>query len=245
MKAKHRQSGMTLTEMVIVVAIVALLTTLAAPAMRSLFGSMATQGGVQSLVSSAMSSARATAAKERRYAGVRFQEDKDGHQYVIFIIYDYDKTKLANGFRAVADVKPIKLPDTIGIMDINAISLSAVSISASELANATTFSIVFSPSGKLVIHLVRTRNRDGYLEADDRSTDDIFNTPTNVKAGIAMFYQDYGFDGFIEESSRRNFVFYDKVEFKQAVADKRWSEYLRELKLININAYTGRIISTD
>ena len=240
MKAKHRQSGMTLIEMIVVVAIVALLTTLAIPAMRTLFNSMATKGGTQSLVSSALSSARAIAAKERRYAGVRFQEDRNGHQYAIFIIYDKDKTGKAIGFRAVADVKPIKLPDTIGIMDINAINFDADDIEDSDLANATTFSIIFSPSGKLVIHDVRVMPRDG--KTDDTSTDDIFNTPDNVTAGIAMFYYDDGSKG---ESSGRNFVFYNKVEFEKAVAEERWDEYLQELELININPYTGRIISTD
>ncbi|MBW8002219.1 MAG: prepilin-type N-terminal cleavage/methylation domain-containing protein [Planctomycetes bacterium] len=236
MKSKERQSGITLMEMMIVIAIVVLLTTLAIPSIRTLFNSMATEGGVRSMVSAALSSARAISAKERRYAGVRFQEDKNGHQYAIFIIYDYDKTKLENGFRAVANVKPIKLPDTIGIMDINAINSNDDIDAPYKLSDATTFSIIFSPSGKMVIHDVWIRNRDG--ETDETSTDDIFNTADNNVD--AMFYQDDD-----KESSRRSFVFYDKVAFDKIDPDSRWEDYLWKLKLININPYTGRIISTE
>ena len=117
-----------------------------------------------------MSSARAIAAKERRYAGVRFQEDYNGDQYMIFIIYD---ASISNGwqgnlgFRAVEGSPPVKLP-------------AGIKLCKNEIAPGmdTTISVVFSPSGKLVIHNLWVRNRDNV--SDDSSLDDIFNTPGNV-----------------------------------------------------------------
>ena len=73
MKAKVKQSGVTLTEMVVVIAAVALLTSLSLPATRTFFDSLGSAGSTQAVVSAAMSSARAIAAREQRYAGLRFQ----------------------------------------------------------------------------------------------------------------------------------------------------------------------------
>ena len=103
-----RSSGLTLTEMTVVIAVVALLTVLSLPAVRSFFASLANSGNARPMISAALSSARAIAAKEQRYAGIRFQtaydpskSALDAPQYMIFIVYDYDNTGLANGFRAV------------------------------------------------------------------------------------------------------------------------------------------------
>ena len=81
--------GLTLTETTIVIAIVALLAVLGLPAARVMFNSMVqSPAGTKAMIGAALSSARAIAAKERRYAGVRFQEDYNGDQYMIFIIND-------------------------------------------------------------------------------------------------------------------------------------------------------------
>ncbi len=75
-----------------------------------------------------MASARAIASKEQCYAGIRFQKRYDptnpitqASQYIIFIIKENDKNlsgNLVNGFRAVKGIQPIKLPDSIGVMDL-------------------------------------------------------------------------------------------------------------------------------
>ncbi|HEW79757.1 MAG TPA: hypothetical protein ENH34_07335 [Phycisphaerales bacterium] len=240
MKAKSRQSGLTLMETTVVVAVVALLTSMGLPAIRTFFDSMATSGGTRAMISASLASARAIAAKEQRYAGVRFQEDLNGHQYMIFIVNDAQIR--ANGFRAVEGLQPIKLPETIGVMDLNLGSTNQV-INADnlinenwELTDTTTFSIIFSPSGKLVIHDVRTINKDG--QTNDTSKDDIFNTVTNVVNEIAIFVQDAD-----KEPSRNRFVIYDKVQFDKINADGRWTDYLSALEVIYINPYTGTMVN--
>ena len=223
--------GLTLTEMTVVVAVAAMLTALSMPAVRTFFSSMATSGDTRALISASLASARAIAAKEQRYAGIRFQKAYDpkgplyAPQYMIFIVHDYDKTGLANGFRAVEGIQPIKLSDDVGVIDAG----TAIS-DPNTLINATTFSIVFSPSGKLVIHPVRARNRDG--QTGTLSQDDIFNTKANVDAGIGMFYQDDPASGLYQESSRSNFVIYEKGK-------------LNQLKQVYINPYTGTIVDNQ
>src|SRR4030042_4428165 len=111
MRTRSKQSGLTLPEMVVVIATIALLVGFGLPAIRALLNSFETQSGAKTLISTALASARAIAAKEQHYAGVRFQQDSSGKQYMIFIIQDKDATNLANGFRAAEGFHPIKLPE--------------------------------------------------------------------------------------------------------------------------------------
>jgi hypothetical protein len=116
------------------------------------------------------------------------------------------------------------------------------------LLDTTTFSIIFSPSGKLVIHGVRVRNRDGKSDSDiPRSYDDIFNTAYNVEtAQIAPFYQDDYWTApyaFGPEPSRNSFVIYDTKRLKQTATNLRWTNYLSLLNRFYINPYTGTIIN--
>jgi hypothetical protein len=125
-----------------------------------------------------------------------------------------------------------------------------------ELADTTTFSIIFSPSGKLVTHRVRTRNKDGYVDgtSSNVSSDDIFNRKARVDAGFAMFYQDDLFGaswspypdlGIGEELSRNGFIIYERDTFRAAYEKGRaWSDYLQNLisQTVYINPYTGTII---
>ena len=250
--------------MVVVVAAVAMLASISTPAIKTLFDSMATKGGAKAMISAGLATARAIAAKEQRYAGVRFQKaynpagPLEAEQYMIFIVHDFDGTKRAYGFRAVEGIEPIKLPDNIGVMDLrvygNEITGNIDIDIDKQLIDTTAFSIVFSPSGKLVIHPVRTRNRDG--ESTPISMDEIFNTITNVTDPVnpvGMFIQD---DGYLEfptldqEQSRNMFIIYDRELFKQAYdAHEAYSNYLYPMELrdefIYINPYTGTIVSAD
>lgn len=276
MKSKFRQSGVTMMEMTVVTAVVALLAVFGLPAIRTFTNSFETQGSTKAMISAALASARAIAAKEQRYAGIRFQneyrEDDKGCQYMIFIVHDFDKTGLANGFRVVEGIEPIKLPDTVGVMDLRVRtnhaqtqagaeddddqpidSDSLINVNdARELRDTAAFSIIFSPSGKLVIHNVRVRNRDGEIETTEtptKSKDDIFNTLTkitNPTNPYGMFIQDdYAERGFGEERSRNRFKIYGKTVFEKVDENKRWSDYLKDLDFIYINPYTGRMISAD
>lgn len=249
MKTKRKQSGITLMEMTVVIAAVALLAVFGLPAIRALFNSLESKGPAEAMIDAALSSARAIALREQHYAGIRFQKAYDSKgpleaaQYMIFIMHDFDKTGLANGFRAVEGIEPIKLPDSVGVMDLiinkNTIVDSDGEIDTpAEVNDTTTFSIIFSPSGKLLIHDVQTRNRDG--ATGDSSKDDIFNTSTNVVNGIGMFVQDSG-----KEPSRNSFIIYDTEKFKKTDLSLRWTGYLRNLTPVYVNPYTGTIIGRD
>ncbi len=250
------RAGATLVEMTVVVSIAALMVGLTIPMANMLINSYESESGAKSIISSALASARAIAAKEQRYAGIRFQKRYDPDplnesQYIIFIVQDPNIT--ANGFRAIDSIQPIKLPDSIGLMDLfynPSLGGATPDISfnnSNVLRDTTTFSIIFSPSGKLVIRDVRVRNRDG--QTNDSSNDDIFNTIYNVGTSrIAMFLQDDYFTsptnyGLGQESSRNNFVIYDTKKLKQTDTNLRWTNYLSQLKQIYINPYTGTIIN--
>ncbi|MHC4704252.1 MAG: prepilin-type N-terminal cleavage/methylation domain-containing protein, partial [Planctomycetota bacterium] len=115
MRAKSRQSGFTLTEMMVVVGTIAVLAVVAVPAVRSFLHSFESQSGTKAMIQAALGSARAIAAKEQHYAGIRFQKayDPEGplkaSQYMVFVVQDPDIS--AWGFRAVKGLKPMKLPD--------------------------------------------------------------------------------------------------------------------------------------
>jgi prepilin-type N-terminal cleavage/methylation domain-containing protein len=287
---KLRQSGLTLTELAVVIAVMALLAGIALPAARMVMASFESGDSARSMISAALASARALAAKEGHYVGVRFQEAYNpdaadplnpltAPQYMIFIVHDPDPepngTGLANGFRAIEGCKPIKLPDSIGVMDLTLVNrrVSGTAIlfadepidtdgeidAPEELRDTTTFSVIFSPSGKLLMHEVRIRNRNGRLDSSPtQSLDDIFNTQTQITNPIdprGMFYQDdaaYLPMGLGPEYSRNRFVIYDREKFKRAfgaggVAGRAWSDYLAALttETIYLNPYTGTIISKD
>ncbi len=283
MKAKCRHSGLTLMELTVVIAGAVIVGAISLPAVRALRDSFNSAGAAKTIISSALTSARAIAAKEQRYAGIRFQKEGyhgdlpspgendaagliNASQYIIFIVHDRDKTGLANGFRAVEGIEPIKLPDSIGVMDLRRrtnwgdstnsgyedVGLDNDIDEVREVRDTTTFSIVFSPAGKLVIHDVRVSNRDGIRRPHndsswgyDISWDDIFNSPKNIQEyKTGMFIQDdYAGLGLGQEPSRRSFVIYEKDKFKTSFEIERaYSQYLSYLKGIYINPYTGRMI---
>ena len=89
MRTKTEQSGFSLTEMVVVIAAMTILVAFGLPAVRALLHSFESQSGTKSTISAALATARAIAAKEQHYAGIRFQQDLDGNQYMVFIIHDF------------------------------------------------------------------------------------------------------------------------------------------------------------
>jgi len=226
------------------------LAVMTVPATKALMKSFETSAGVRTLIGAALCNGRAIAAKEQRYAGVRFQRDLKGNQYMTFIIHDPTLKPLANGFRAIEGKKPIKLPANIGVMDLHirrnlgdptdpadqGIAADVDINAAEEVMDTTTFSIVFSPTGKLVVHDIRVHDRT--------SLDDVFNAVAYVDSGDAMFYQDdYPNMGLGEEPSRKWFVIYDKKAFDAVSAGSRWSDYLMHLDKVYVNPRTGEVIN--
>ncbi len=240
MKTTRRQSGLSIMEEVVVVAIVAMMVFLGVPAIRAFLRSVESEGSVRAMISATLATGRAIAAREHHYAGVRFQniyrEDGTSCQYMTFIVND---TEIGPGVpgnlgcRAVENYKPVKLPDSVGVM-VQIGSDSEIDTPA-DVNDTTTFSILFSPSGKLVIHNLWVRNRDG--DTGNGSKDDIFNTESNVQNGIGMFVQDSA-----NELSRNSFIIYDRTVFEKLDPGSRYTDYLKDLSVVYINPYTGTMI---
>jgi prepilin-type N-terminal cleavage/methylation domain-containing protein len=273
MKRMLTKRGLTLIEMLVVVAIIAALAGFGAPAVKSLLASFESEDSVRAMIQTALSAARAMAIEQQRYAGIRFQKASyDGGdglsnpQYMIFIVHSKDNAgDLANGFRAVEGYKPIRLPDLFGVMDLTRVERAksgntidvrreypvagdADIADIPDVNDVTTFSVLFSPTGQLVAHEIRIRG--------DGSKDDVFNTELEVLQNDAakrrgMFLQDDYIDrGLGPESSRRNFVIYRTREFKQAFAPKpphAYTGYLAGLapKVLYLAPLTGAITGRD
>lgn len=275
----RRTFGLTLIESTLVVATIALLMGLAVPAVRVLVRSFQSEGGVGSMVNAAMSSARAMAVSRQTYVGIRFQKMcvsddpadplkglMDAPQYMIFIVHDPANpprgTGLANGFRALEGHEPMKLPMGMGVMDVSRVTSDADIDEPRELSDATTFSIVFAPSGRVVVHDVRVRNRTGVnrpqsgLVPPDPASDDVFNVAdTIIRLGRGRFIQDdyprgdSVLDlGLGEEESRTSFVIYERPQLRLTYnRNTAWTDYLSSLaaRAYHVSPYTGTLISSD
>ncbi|MEJ5260718.1 MAG: prepilin-type N-terminal cleavage/methylation domain-containing protein [Anaerohalosphaeraceae bacterium] len=239
MNSKIRQNGLTLTELVVVIAVAAILVGISVPAAKKVIESFDHSAGPHSLINAALTSARALAAAQSTPAGIRFQQDRKGDFYMIFIIHKNVTNAYATEFIAVANRKPIKLPSSVGV--IAGTVQSDAELNDSNLMDAQTFSIVFSEQGKLIRFPVRVLNRDGVT--DNSSRDPIFNTRANVDSGTAgMFYQDAGPGGLNEEDSIGSFYIYDTKRFAEIPANQRFTAYIRNLPKEFVNPHTGQLI---
>jgi prepilin-type N-terminal cleavage/methylation domain-containing protein len=239
MKVRFRQNGLTLTELVVVIAVAAILVGISVPAAKKVMESFDQSAGPRSLINAALTSARALAVAHSTPAGIRFQQDRKGDFYMIFIYHKDVSSTYATEFIAIPNRKPIKLPSSVGV--IAGTVQSDADLIDTNLMNAQTFSIVFSEQGQLIQFPVRVLNRDG--KNDDSSRDPIFNTKANVDGGIAgMFYQDAGPDGLNEEDSIGSFYLYDAKRFSEIQQNQRFTEYIRYLPKEFVNPHTGQLI---
>ena len=265
-----KKSGYSLTELIVVVSIIGMLVGAGLPAVKQVVKSFESSARVRDVIAAAFSNARAIAIKEGKHAGVRFQRNAEGDQYMIFIIQDEDvdpgHLMLAGrpGFRAMRGKNPMRLPKEGGVLDLrikdNYSDIEAYKTDRSvkvdtggvvdtdasnesinrpfQLLDAETFSVVFSPQGKLVLTDLR-------VACSTAADGDIFNT---VSSGSGMFIQDdvYSLSDAVQglqlEPSRNNFVIIDKAEFNSADVDSRWSDYLQFLKPLYVNPYSGTLI---
>ncbi len=151
MRTHRQQSGLTLTELTVTVAVMAILMTLAVPAAKRLTSSLQGGAGARGMISAAMSNARAIAVRHGTYAGLWFHQT-DEKTYMIFIVHDSRPesaggTGLAYGFRPVEGRKAVALPDGVAVF------------AKIEGARHTLFPIVFNAAGRLTSHPVRYKGR--------------------------------------------------------------------------------------
>lgn len=247
MKIKNKQSGLTIVELLVVIGIIAAVVAISLPAINAMQKSFDSTGA-EGMINAALSTARTLAISRQQYVGVRFQKAwklaeniLDSDQYMIFVMFVESKEAGNNldAFRTIDGYKPMKLPANIGVADLTGITALG---NDTELSDATTFSVVFSPAGKLVIHEVRIRFRDN----DYPDYDDVFNTISRVDSGNAMFVYDDDADpanGINKEQSRDEFVIYNCEEFKKITNPTDRYNYLNDSsKMVYINPYTGGII---
>ena len=245
--------ALTLTELLVIMSVMVILLAISIPAAKKLSESLENSAGTRSIIDAAMSNARAMAVHEGHYAGVRFQQDSAGGQYLILIIHDPNQTGLANGFCAVKGRKPTALPQNVGATGCRvqqdwknnkpddwdlasnpsmADTCLNTNVSHVGMNDATTFSIVFSPSGKFAIHLVRLAIPPSGFRQDEPESP----TPS----------------GYQEENSVSGFRIYNKRELAKAQAikptPKPWTAVptgLSNLDTEFVNPYTGELVKKN
>ena len=265
MARREIKTGFTLTEILVVVVIMSLLIGIALPTAKEIMNSLNSSAGVKNVIGAALANTRAMAMSRGKYVGLRFQEDLKGNHYIIFIVHDTDVgpgIPGGLGCRAITGRKPIRLPVNVGLMDLrvkdytdanpftteepvevpNDNDASDLRIDdAKELLDTNTFSMLFSPSGKLVQHVLKVAHSDSV-------GGDIFNTQLNVGNGIGMFFEDENYNhlpGLQVEQSRISFFIYDKKKFERIDSLHRWTDYLQYLAEVYVNPYTGEIVHRE
>ncbi len=269
MTNKPKKSGFSLIELMIVMGIIAVMGTIAMVSAPSMIRSQK-MSSAQNLINAALAQAQAYAAKEQKYAGVRFQPGLNDTQYLIIVEKeDFNSTI----YTAIPNSKPAALPGGIGVIssEINGVALDTFPKKNDYLDDdqtnnqdgdasndlrfclngARVFTIIFSPSGNLVTKPVTVLSRD-------ITTDKIFNTDANVTAGNALFHYDtYPPDPAvpaswcIPESSTAGLYIYEINEMDDVDSGLRYSEYLADhvanqgIEQVTINIYTGGIIDFD
>jgi len=269
MAGKRWTIGFTLVEMLVVVAIVGLLTALTVPNVPGMIRSHK-MSAARNLIKSALGQAQAHAAKYQKYAGVRFQFDRDGwekgQQYLVLIEKHPDPSN-ANGFVAVPNAKPVALPAGTAVISLEVdnppIFLGANYnqylddsyvgllpglgvIDLSNIMGATTFSIIFSPTGQMVVKDVRIHERDandsifrsgGLLSYDEHYCPLIGNMTGNHAPWCGA------------ESSALGLYVYVTAAMREVGAGERYSALIsrhgssEQVERILINTYMGTIIN--
>lgn len=252
-----RRSGLTLVELLVVVAIIAAMVGLGLPVMRAVLRSFQSEDSTAVLVQTALNSARAMAMGQQRYVGIRFQQaycppksPTEARQYLIFIVYSPD-ADLASRFRAVRGLEPIPLPEWAAVMDMEFSGPlvgrqgpvgpgewdDKVLSDPDVLRDLATFSIVFGPSGRLA-----------FKEVCVRDAGQLFNSISKVQGGVGMFVQDDPDAkdlGLAKEESRDRFLIYDRQAFNEALRRGRPLSDCLNMVLQRpwyVNPYSGNLV---
>ena len=248
------ETAFTLIELLVVVAIVGMLAALTAPMAADMVQSYR-RAAITNTIRAALRAGKARAATTQKYAGIRFQQSPDGTQYAVII----DKANYdTNTYYAAENIKPVALPAGLGVIsgelgtinndpDRNAYLDSSRDVWS--LDDATTFSIIFSPTGQLVVKNVRVQPRPSGDTTFGNDTATFANPPLALLSfddGHYDFDQEQWFDDSsvwcLSESSTTSLYIYDQGEMDQVDPGLRYTDYASSLEPILINMYTGQII---
>jgi len=274
MNGKKQQYGFTLIEMLVVVAIVAVMSALVLPNTMGIIRSHRA-AATKNLIKNALAQAKAHAAVTQKYAGVRFQFTKDkwqdNRQYLVLIENEPGLAPDAAGiifnhqdrFVAIRNAKAAALPVGIGVISQTAYGSAGIPDDLTQFGvmGETTFSIIFSPTGQLVCKQVYLRPRDSVDDAVDVNgdpIDTIVNLDNKVNEGVALLYHDVYKNALhekwrCEEPSVLGLYIFDADKLmsidglNMGIDDKavQRAEYIQSLEPILINIYTGTIIKED
>lgn len=264
-----RPAGFTLVELLVVMAIIAVMAMLVLPGFTRMISSNK-EGAALNLIRAALVEAQVHAAQTQKYAGIRFQFDKngwaDGRQYLVLI-----ENITGDEYRAAPNAKPTALPEGIGVIDYsmlvqypvnqsqidnNNYNLSDNDTNQYGLLGSTTFSILFSPTGQLVVKNLHIYRWDEY--------DQVFNNQALVEAipikgqlpPPLLYYDNNNPPSWGTkitnsalwcwyEPSAKGFYFFEVNKMLQDVnPGTRWSDYIGtvEVEPVLINMYTGTIL---
>ena len=191
----NNSPGFTLVEMLVVVVIILVMGTIVLPGLTSILSGR-NESTAKIAIRSALARAQAYAVANQKVAGVRFQfappnafsnnltipleRWQSNRQYLVII---EKSNHPSNPYFAIADAKPIALPQGMGVFaesfannfNLNDVPTSRdlTSNNGGGLLDATTFSIVFSPTGQLIARRFVVANRD--FDPANNFSDTIFN----------------------------------------------------------------------
>lgn len=159
----HSHSAYTLVEILVAIAIIVIVLAIAVGSLRALTGTNQL-GAARTMVQTLLASARAEASARGHLVGVRFQQSADGTAYGV-IIWPREPQPPGVGyvfFEAAPNREPFRFPAGVelaaGSMVVSPDAAGDASLTTG-LANSTTFSIVFEPTGQLALRTIRVGQR--------------------------------------------------------------------------------------
>jgi len=254
----NSRGGFTLVEMLVVVAIMAIMLAMAVPSIPGMLRSNK-MASAKNTIKSTLGQAQAYAAATQKYAGVRFQQANNGRQYLVVIEHrgDYE-------FTAIPNAKPAALPVGIalisGVIDIisnddlknDSLRNYDPDDPALCMENLNTFSIIFSPTGQLVVKNVEVVSSGigrGMIFGTYNST--VLYLPSDGRYRLLSHDQTDSADWCNNENSTAGLYFYEVGAMGEVRAGLRYSEFINRhvgnnsVERIMINIYTGGVIEEE
>ncbi len=251
----------SLVELLVVVAIIALMATLVLPAISNIMRSNK-MGATENIIRGMIATARAYAAENQKYAGIRFQKAANNRQYLVLI----EKVSAADPrqYQAVPNRKPVALPIGISLLsgdvsvdtDIDDDDTDSFNL---VLEGQQTFSIIFSPTGQLVIKQVEVHARDNEDEVFGGEAETLPPAPP----ALLSYDNEYRYDhtaGTVTagpspsawcdgwETSTTSFYIYEDEALKELNPATRYTDFvnleqtLDQIRFVLLNQYTGQAI---